>query len=169
MTSWTPPPTVRWAARRLAYGPAPGEDGQPLLVEGVTHVLNLGESPSPRAPGLVVVERRFEDLVRIPDDVALACLDDIHRWLTEPASRVLVHCVMGQHRSPTIVWLYMLAQGMEPLKARRRVEAVWNRSWPGHPLLVDTALVALVERHDEAVHRATRAEDALELPDAVEL
>lgn len=130
-------------------------------------MLNLGESPSPRAPGLVVVERRFEDLVRIPDDVAVACMDDVHRWLADPSSRVLVHCVIGQHRSPTIVWLYMIAQGMDATKARRRVEAVWNRSWPGHPLLVDAALVALVGRHGETTQRPVR-DDAVALPDLID-
>lgn len=167
MAGWTPPPTVRWAARRLAYGPAPGEDGGPLLNYGVTHVLNIGESPSPRAPGLVVTEQRFEDLVRIPDDVAVACVDEVHRWLRDPDARILVHCVMGQHRSPTIVWLYLIALGMDRVSARRRVEAVWSRAIPGHPLLIDDALVATVVRHGEAALRGTRSEDALALPDAI--
>lgn len=164
---WAPPPTIRWAARRLAYGPAPGEDGLPLLADGITHVLNIGESPSPKATGLAVVERLFPDLVRIPDDVAVACLEDVHRWLADPGARVLVHCVMGQHRSPTIVWLYMIALGMDPSAARRRVEAVWQRAIPGHPLLVDPALVERVTNHGEAVFRSTAADDALALPDPI--
>jgi hypothetical protein len=56
---------------------------------------------------------------------------------------------------------------MDPTKARRRVEAVWNRSWPGHPLLVDAALVALVERHGEAMQRPVR-DDAVALPDPID-
>lgn len=165
--AWTPPPTLRWAARRLCYGPAPDTDGTKLLAEGVTHVLNLGESDSPQADGLVVVERRFPDLVRIPDEVALGCLDQLHAWLADPAVRVLVHCVMGQHRSPTIVWLYFVALGMEPQTARRRCDALWRHALPGHPMLVDAALVATAQRHGETL-RSTAAPDATSHPDPIE-
>lgn len=87
--------------------------------------------------------------------------------MLDPSARVLVHCVMGQHRSPTIVWLYMIALGMELAAARRQVEAVWQRAIPGHPLLVDPALVELVTKHGECAFRPTAADDALSLPDPV--
>jgi hypothetical protein len=162
--TWTPPPTLRYPYRRLWYGPAPGEDGAPLAAEGVTHVLNLGEAESPRAGGLVVSERRFPDLERIPDDVALACIDEVHGWLADPVARVFVHCVMGQHRSPTIVWLYAVALGVEPIAARKRVEACWRYAVPGHAMLVDAALVVTAQRHG-ATLRSTAAPDAVALPD----
>lgn len=156
-------------ARRICYSKAPGEEGAPLLAEGITHVLNVGEAASPRAEGLVVVERCFTDLVRIPEEIALACLNDVHAWLADPANRILVHCVEGVHRSPTIVWLYLVALGMDPRAARLRGEAVNPRAMPGHPLLVDATLQDLVVRYGEARLRSSRAADALELPDPISL
>ena len=53
----------------------------------MTHILNVGEAPSvlSAAPGgfREVAWHPVEDLVRIPDEAAIACIDALHRMLSE--------------------------------------------------------------------------------------
>ncbi len=122
-----------------------------MLSAGITHILNVGESPSVLGPGdgpfAEITWRPIADLERIPDPLALEALDTLHRMVCVDGSRVYVHCVAGWNRSPTIVWLYLVACGVEATEAKNLIAA---RSWdavPGHVKLVDAALVSTVQEH----------------------
>ena len=136
----------------ISLGPFASPTRLPKLREaGITHLLNVGEAPSAltvkEGPFVEVAWYPIVDLNRIPNDTATACLDALHRMVTTPSSRVYVHCIAGWNRSPTIVWLYLIACGCDPELtknhiARRSIDAV-----PGHSRLVDCELIAAMQRH----------------------
>jgi hypothetical protein len=136
----------------LWIGPFASPERQPtLLAGGVTHILNVGEAPCVLSPGAgslhEVTWRPVVDLERIPDAVALDCLDTLHRMVCEPGSRVYVHCLAGWNRSPTVLWLYLVGCGMDPDAAKALIV---SRAWdaiPGHPRLVDAELLRVVCTH----------------------
>lgn len=146
---------VSWITRRLALGAFATEArAQYLLAHGVTHILNVGEGASViRAqPGgfIQVIDYPIADLARIPDAAALECLDILHEMLQAPAGKVYVHCIAGQNRSPTVLWLFLIACGLAPSEAKRRIEDRTPDAVPGHSLLIDEALVQLVQAHGAA-------------------
>lgn len=143
---------VYWITQRIAQGLfATRERANHLRAEGITHVLNVGESPSVITADdygfRSVRDSPVPDLERIPEDSALACLDTLHEMLRESGSRVYVHCVAGQNRSPTILWLYFVACGMSPAAAKSMISSHTMDAIPGHPQLVDDRLVAAVVAH----------------------
>jgi hypothetical protein len=141
---------IFWVTERLAVGPHPGGDADGLLREGITHVLNVGESPSTRyadAAGdrLIIEWISFPDGPRIADGGLRQSLQTLRSMATTRASRVLVHCVAGHNRSPTIIWLYLIATGMPSSAAEALIAVASFDSVPGHPRLVDASSVALAE------------------------
>ena len=135
----------------IFQGPFATPERSKVLCEiGVTHVLNVGEAPSviSEADGfLQVAWRPIEDLQRIPDELALAAVDELHQMASAAGSRVYVHCVAGWNRSPTIVWLYLIACGMPPETAREVISRRSLDAVPGHARLADGALVRLLQQH----------------------
>ena len=119
------------------------------MAAGVTHLLNVGEAPSVLSitdgPFREIAWHPVADLERIPDELASSCLTTLHRMVCEPDARVYVHCVAGWNRSPTMVWLYLVACGLPPESARALIEAHAPDAVPGHARLVDSALVERVQ------------------------
>src|SRR5438045_1136414 len=88
-----------WITRGISQGafPTPA-DALHLRKAGITHLLNVGESPSvlhARDGFEGVLWQPIADLERIPDEQALGCLDALHRLVLKPDSKVYVHCVAG--------------------------------------------------------------------------
>ena len=79
---------------------------------------NVSDTPSVLRAG----SRQFREVAwhpvvdrqRIPDGDAISCLTTLHRMVCEEGARVYVHCVAGWSRSPTVVWLYLVACGVSP-------------------------------------------------------
>jgi hypothetical protein len=137
--------------RSLWLGPFASPERKPVLVaSNITHILNVGEAPSVLSaqdgPFREVAWHAITDLERVPDDIALACLATLHRMVCQPDARVYIHCIAGQNRSPTVLWLYLIACGVHGDRAKEVIEAAACDAVPGHRRLVDAALVDLVRR-----------------------
>jgi hypothetical protein len=146
---------IWWITRCLAQGGFPEERQCEILLRGgVTHLFNVSTSPYPaslvRLGFRGLMWRPVEDLKRIPDGVALECLDTLHAVLREPDAKVYLHCVAGQNRSPSVLWLYLVACGMEPQEAENLIGRRSLDGVPRHPNLVDDALAAKVRAHGGA-------------------
>lgn len=137
--------------RSLWIGPFANPARRPTLIAShVTHILNVSEAPSVLStadgPFREVAWIPITDLERVPDDVAIACLSALHRMVCEPEARVYIHCIAGQNRAPTILWLYLIACGLQVDRAKAMIEAGSRDAVPGHGRLVDGALVEVVRR-----------------------
>lgn len=144
---------VFWVTSRIAIGrfATPGR-AKYLQSQGVTHLLNVSDAPS------VISEAEFSfveltdvpitDLNRIPDEQVVRCCDFMNRALEKARhNKIYVHCIAGQNRSPTVVWLYLVSCGADSEVAKRLIVSAFPDAIPGHSLLVDDALIAKVVSH----------------------
>jgi rhodanese/phosphatase family protein len=133
------------------------ERAEELRAAGVTHVLNVAEAPcSIRASthGFREVEwMPLEDHAPLPAQKLVKLLDTVHGMAIEPDSHVYVHCMGGQLRSPTTLWLYLVACGVSPMDAREWIEDRSPDASPGSTRMVNDALVRFAEQHGLANYR----------------
>ena len=119
---------------------------------GITHLLNL-DLPYVSVPseGLAefkgVILQTIPDGRRIPDAKALEILDALHAALLAPDAKVYVHCHAGVSRSPTVVFLYLIACGRDAGTVAERFGEHAPYTRPGNPGLVDIALMEKVSEH----------------------
>ena len=117
----------------------------------VTDILNVSDTPSQLTtddgPFRTISWIDIEDRTLVPADIAIIAIDTIHQSLTVDAGRVYVHCMAGWNRSPTIIWLYLLACGLDSDDAKRMIWANAFDAVPGHSLLVHSNLIATVRTH----------------------
>ncbi len=139
-----------WITHGLAVGRfATMERAPELQREGITAILNVSDQRSLIPPG---VSGGFHEIAWIPLtdhqtlslDRALACLETLHEMLARPGSKVYVHCIAGQLRSPTVIWLYLVARGIPEDDARALIEQRAAGTCPGHPRIVSLDLVRQV-------------------------
>ncbi len=138
--------------KRISIGQfATNERAEYLKEQGYTHVLNVGEAPSvirSATHGFVqVTDICIEDLALIPNDKAIQCLDTLRETLRSSDHRVFIHCIACQNRSPTVLWLYLLACGIGCQAAKRLITDRCPDAVPGHDVLVNEQLVARVQEH----------------------
>ena len=135
----------------LSVGPfASAERAEKLLAAGVTHVLNVsgGSSVVSCATGFTEVEDvPMHDGRRLPSFLMVRALDTLHRFASAPGAHVYVHCMAGQLRSPTTLWLYLIALGISPKDARDWIESRSPDAVAGHPRMVDETHVLLAQKH----------------------
>jgi hypothetical protein len=135
----------------LSVGPFASPERAPkLLAAGVTHVLNVSDGPSvvSSATGFVeVVDVPMHDSRRLPMFTMVWALDTLHRMVSAPGAHAYVHCMAGQLRSPTTLWLYLVALGVRPEDARDWIEERSPDAVGGHPRMVDHEHVLLAQKH----------------------
>ncbi len=124
-----------------------------LREAGITHVLNVSEAPSvliAGQSGLADVRwHPLEDLSQLPVDETLACLAGLHAMATVERSRVYVHCIAGQNRSPTVLWLYLVACGIGLDEATDLIGRRAPDAGPGHGRRVSADLIAAAQEHGQ--------------------
>src|SRR5947207_1448558 len=120
----------------LSVGPFASPERAPKLrAAGVTHVLNVADGPSVVSVDTGFVEVAgvpMHDSRRLPALTMIWALDTLHRMASAPGAHVYVHCVAGQLRSPTILWLYLIALGVPPDDARDWIEDRSPDATAGH-------------------------------------
>ena len=122
-----------------------------LRAWNITDVLNVSDTPSQigidDGPFRSVTWIDIEDRTLIPTENAIAAINAIHQPLTTGKGRVYVHCMAGWNRSPTIIHLYLLACGVAAADAAQMICRQAYDAVPGHSLLVDSNLIAMVQSH----------------------
>jgi hypothetical protein len=122
-----------------------------LRAAGVTHVFNVSDAPSKVLAGegsFAAVEWvPIDDAERLTEAEAVRAIDTLHRLVCEPGAHVYVHCVAGQLRSPTVLWLYLIACGFDPAAARDVIESRAPDASPGARRLGDARVVYHVQLH----------------------
>lgn len=117
----------------------------------ITHIVNVGESPNQLhpedGPFVRLAWCPIEDLVLIPEDAALECLEVLHTATCDGDSNVYIHCVAGWNRSPTILSLYLLACGVERGIASKLVSQASYDAVPFHSKLINEELLKSVVKH----------------------
>lgn len=135
----------------LSVGPfASPERAEKLLAAGVTHVLNVSDGPSAisSANGFAgVAFVPMSDSRRLQPATAIWALNSLHELVSVPDSHVYVHCVLGQVRSPTILWLYLVSLGIPPNDARDWIETRAPNAVAGHYRMVDHEHVLIAQQH----------------------
>lgn len=155
---------------RIAIGRFATPDRCAFLKEkDITHILNVSDADSlatVRSAGFAEVrDIPIDDYVRIPTKQALNAVQTLHAMLNQPDSKVYLHCIAGQIRSPTILWLYLVALGMGKRQAKQVITDHSPDAQPGHNTLVDAALVDEIYnwgRKLGRIDRAARMEPAYE-------
>ncbi len=92
----------------------------------------------------------LQDLTLIPSEAAAAVLNLMRDASAVPDVKLYVHCTAGQNRSPTVVWLYLVACGMPPGEAKRLIVARSPDAIPGNASLVDDELIEAARQHGRA-------------------
>ena len=95
----------------------------------------------------------LEDRAPLKPLTLIRLLDTLHAMAIEPDSHVYVHCVAGHLRSPTTLWLYLIACGIAPSEAREWIEDRSPDAAPGSTRMVDEAIVRFAEQHGLAKYR----------------
>ncbi|WP_439620828.1 protein-tyrosine phosphatase family protein [Gemmata sp.] len=136
----------------LSVGPfATVERAEMLRAAGVTHVLNVSGGPSHLTADAHGFERvswiALDDFERLPSHTAVELLDTLHGMASQPGAHVYVHCVAGHLRSPTVLWLYLIAMGLSAEDARDLIEERAPSAVPGHHRMVDHQHVLLAHKH----------------------
>jgi protein-tyrosine phosphatase len=127
------------------------ERAEQLLAAGVTHVLNVSDAPSQ----VLAAEPGFREVAWVPlqdsrtwpTALTIRALDALHRLVVQPDSHVYVHCIAGQLRSPTLLWLYLIACGIPADDARDWIEERSPDAIPGDHRLVNQSHVLLAQLH----------------------
>lgn len=118
---------------------------------GVRYVLNVSEAPNELSPSQdgfeEVIWEPLEDVERMTDEQTIRLLETMHRILTQGENKLYIHCMAGQNRSATLLWLYMIACGLDPETAAERITSKNHNAKPGHHRLADEYLVQLVQWH----------------------
>lgn len=117
----------------------------------VTDIVNVSDTPSQLTiddgPFRSVSWFDIEDRILMPTKIAINAIDAIHKALSADDGCVYVHCMAGWNRSPTVIWLYLLACGIGRDIASKAICANAYDAVPGHALLVDSNLVDNVIQH----------------------
>ena len=146
---------IYWITRRIAVRRfAKVDRAQRSLNHGLTHILNVADAPSlsqiVKAGFQSVADVPLQDLTLIPSEAAVRRLDLMHDTLSVPDVKLYVHCTAGQNRSPTVVWLYLVACGTPPEEAKQLIVARSPDAIPGNASLVDDELIEAAHQHGRA-------------------
>jgi hypothetical protein len=122
-----------------------------LRAAGVTHILNVSHHDNEINPASGAFASMawvpMSDSQRLQPVVAIEAINALHSLASVPDAHVYVHCIAGMIRSPTIIWLYLIALGLKPEDARDLIEERSPVAVAGHPHMVNHEHVLLAQMH----------------------
>jgi len=147
---------IFWITHCIVQGSYPDAAKlQALRKMGVTHIFNVGRTPSCIQAGSSgfkeIVDLPIDDLKQLQHEFVLGFLYQFHRAAMRPDSICYIHCIAGQNRSPTLLWLYFVACGLSVEAARELIEDRTLDAVAGHPSLVDEALIRRVQYYGKSI------------------
>lgn len=137
---------------RLSVGPFVSPERVPALIAaGITDLLNVSDSRSwaeVAAAGFRSISWiPIADCVPIEGELVVEALTRLDQLFSQPEPRVLVHCLAGQNRSPTIIWLYLRSLGVNADVAKSMIESASPDAVGGHPLLLNAETIDAMVGH----------------------
>jgi hypothetical protein len=134
------PSVIRQVTKSISFGPYPVDWGAALSAAGVTHVLSLAgpihaKFESQRFRDVSAIP--FEDLQPMSRELIEELLRAVFKALgSSPEAHLYVHCAAGQNRSPTTVWLALIAAGLSADDAAELIGKASFDANPGHSSLI---------------------------------
>ena len=126
------------------------ERGAWLRTLGVTDLLNVSDARSwvsSESHGFRrVVWVPIADCVPIMEEDLETCFQTLDSMRAQAGAKVFVHCMAGQNRAPTVLWLYLQTLGHSPEAAKALITNASPDALPGHPLLLSTAVLELTQQ-----------------------
>jgi len=108
---------------------------------GITHLLNLdlpyAETKIVMPADLKVVEMLLYDMAPMSTADARRVVAIIQRAVELEGGKIYVHCNAGLSRSPTAVWLYLVASDWDPAKASETIGTAATHLDAPDPILID--------------------------------
>ncbi len=146
-----------WVTPTLGVGPFPSPARvESLRTAEVTDILNVSDARSlseTLAAGFrSVVFIPIADCVPIEPETVTEVLTALDAMFLSPGPRVLVHCLAGQNRSPTVIWLYLCSLDVDATVAKQTIETASPDAVGGHPMLLDAETIGAM-----AAHRLSRS------------
>jgi len=133
------------------------ERAEELRAAKVTHVLNVSESPSQMSAAAGAFHALewvpLEYRVPLSPQTLITLLNTLHEMAVQPDAHVYVHCIAGQLRSPTALWLYLIACGVPAEEARKWIEDRSLDASPGSTRMVNESHIRFAEQHGLARFR----------------
>lgn len=138
---------INWVTDNIAVGPYPDrEKMEELNTNGITQILNVCEIKNIQPDSkldLEIDQLPLRDGFLIPMKDALKLMELMHQYIAE-GKKVYVHCVAGQHRSPTVIWLYLISLGYSLEKAGELISDASIDAVPGHPHMFNMELIKTI-------------------------
>lgn len=115
---------------------------------GITHILNVSETPIQlklkEGPFRRIEQVSIQDGMVIPQAMAVKAVQTLHDFVCEKEANVYIHCVAGWNRSPTVLWLYLFACGLDPQGAADQISRASIDAVPAHPKLISQPLTEVI-------------------------
>lgn len=124
--------TLNLVTERILQSGYPSfDDVETLSGMGFTDFLSVDEA-YPARKNFVDLGLRFHhfpitDMAPISPESALGVTKLTRNVLADPKAKICVHCNAGKNRSPTVVWLYLVAEG-RPVEVATRMVSKGNRA-----------------------------------------
>ena len=137
---------------------------------GISHILNVSETPSQlkldEGPFQKIVQIPIQDGTPIPEPDAIRCVDTLHEFVCNEDANIYIHCVAGWNRSPTVLWLYLIACGVESEIAKAAISNVAIDAVPAHPKLITPTLADTIVDYGKVNFLPHPRKTALQLSNA---
>ncbi|MDF1664842.1 MAG: dual specificity protein phosphatase [Planctomycetota bacterium] len=141
-----------WVTERICQGNfVDAKKATYLQRFGITHIVNVCNVPNQvRGEDFGFLEMAWiptKDHVLFPEEKAIEMVQVLNRMVVEESRKVYVHCVAGQNRSATALWLFLIAQGIEDEVARSMIEDQNIDAVAGYRRLVNDSLIKTVKEY----------------------